>query len=135
MSGYIRQVNKRKDEGPKPLPGELVLDADRKNPTLGNPIFLHNHKDMAERLRVVADHRKIAEEDYARKGPIYQELQKIAALVISGKKVAISCWCHPKPCHTDFFVEKIVEMVQKVQPENPVKFTEPKPASTPEFNF
>ena len=38
--GYIRQLNKRKNEGPKPRPGETVIDVDRNNRVLGNPFPL-----------------------------------------------------------------------------------------------
>lgn len=110
MSGSVRVVSKRAG-GVAPVPGELVIDGDRKNPVLGNRHVLSNHRDPDERARVIRDHQvHDLEPDVLAGGPIYQELLRVAQMVSAGRQVAFACWCAPLPCHCDQYVE-VVKMV------------------------
>jgi len=39
---------------------------------------------------------------------ICREMLRIAECVKNGKKISLLCFCHPKPCHGDIIVEKIL---------------------------
>lgn len=107
MRGSVRVVSKRAG-GVKPRDGELVIDVDRTDPVLGNPVFLRNHRDPNERARVIAAHGKLLEADVARGGPISLALENIARQVSAGRNIALRCWCAPRPCHADAY-KKIIE--------------------------
>jgi hypothetical protein len=63
--GYIRQLNKRKNEGPKPRPGETVIDVDRNSRVLGNPFSLEDKDDEVARTRVIVLYNEKLEADFA----------------------------------------------------------------------
>lgn len=136
--GYIRQLNKRKNEGPKPRPSETVIDVDRNNRVLGNPFPLEDKDDEVARARVIGLYNEKLEADFAIGGPMFTAVKAIARRVIAGEKIGLNCWCVPCACHSDIIAKKIVEMVQEVQPDNPVLRNDPPPPPAPklaEFEF
>ncbi len=118
MIGTVRVVSKRAG-GVKPRDGEMVIDVDRTNGVLGNPVFLRNHRDPKERAMVIAAHGRRLEADVARGGPISLELESIARKVAVGRNVALRCWCAPRPCHADAYKKIIEERAAYFTCENP----------------
>lgn len=102
----IRVVSKRKG-GLEAASDETIIDVDRSNPILGNPHVLRNHRDMQERLRVIAAYERDLDCDLAERGPKTQEIEKIAHRLRRGEKIALRCWCAEppsrpqRPCHGD----------------------------------
>lgn len=102
----IRVVSKRKG-GLQAAPDEAIVDVDRSNPVLGNPHILRDHRDMQERLRVIAAYERDLDRDLAERGPKTREIEKIANRLRSGEKIALRCWCAEpptrpqRPCHGD----------------------------------
>ena len=110
--GCIRVTNKRKNIGPKPVPGEIVLDGDRgMHNIFRNDHVLYDHSDNEGRARVIALHKIDFDNDWNSHGPMYHEVHRLANLIMGGKKIALRCWCKPKPCHLDHVVDKINEVV------------------------
>lgn len=102
----IRVVSKRKG-GLLAAPDEAIVDVDRSNPILGNPHILRDHRDMQERLRVIAAYERDLDRDLAERGPKTREIEKIAHRLRRGEKIALRCWCAEpptrpqRPCHGD----------------------------------
>ena len=48
------------------------------------------------------------------KGPVYDELVRIAKLYKEGEEVVLACWCAPKPCHGDVIITVIKWLAQKL---------------------
>lgn len=102
----IRIVSKRKG-GLQAAPDEAIIDVDRSNPVLGNPHILRDHRDMQERLRVIAAYERDLDRDLAERGPKTREIEKIADRLRRGEKIALRCWCAEpptrpqRPCHGD----------------------------------
>jgi hypothetical protein len=105
--GTVRLVSKRKD-GVKSAPDEAVIDIDRVNPILGNRHILRDHRDNAERARVIAAHGLDLDADLAVNGPMSRELDKLARRYAAGEKLALRCWCAPRPCHGQRYIAEIV---------------------------
>ncbi len=106
-AGSIIVINKRKGCTQSP-DGFTVIDGDRNNPILGNPIPLVNKNDDRERARVLRWHRyEILEPDIAQGGPIYLEIEKLAQRIKNGENIALACWCKPLDCHLDAIADFI----------------------------
>jgi len=105
--------------GSKPTPSESVVEFDRANPVLGNRHILKNFKDAVERDRVIAAYRADLEADWAKKGPMYRDIVKLAERVVKGEQIAGRCWCEPKPCHGEIIIEKVKALVKEMQPDHP----------------
>ncbi len=111
MNGTIRVVSKRAG-GVKAAAGEVVIDADRKNPILGNRHVLSNHLDPAERSKVINAHASLdLTPDILAGGPIFKALHAIADRVQAGERIALACWCAPMPCHCDAYVKAVNHIV------------------------
>lgn len=119
MTGYIRITNKRKGKGPKPEPGETVLDGDRSHPLLGNRHILHNPRDPDERARVIEAYRLDLEADWASQGPMCRAIQELADRVLANERIALQCWCAPLPCHLEHVLAKVRDVVRQRQPDHP----------------
>lgn len=52
-------------------------------------------------VKAVALFRQALWEDYKRKGPMYQEIARLARLDAQGRDIVLVCWCAPDPCHTE----------------------------------
>lgn len=107
-AGSVRVVSKRKG-GVPPLEGELVIEVDRTNAILGNRFVLHDHRDDAERARVIEAYERELDADLAAGGPKSKELDRVAGLVSAGARVALRCWCAPRRCHGDRLARIVAE--------------------------
>lgn len=112
--GYVRVVNYRTDMAPdsQPEEGEIVIPVDRRNPILGNRHILRNKLDPVERDAVIAAFEKDLANDFAIRGPMFQEIVKLSMRVTAGERIALQCCCKPSRCHGDSIVEKINQIVQ-----------------------
>jgi len=117
MAGSVRVVSCRAGAAKRVQPSKnaIQIRADRKNSILGNPFVLKDHNDPAERADVIAKQNARIDEDLCRGGEISVELTRIAALVAGGAQVEFICWCAPRPCHADRYVQ-IVEKLAGIQP-------------------
>lgn len=90
-----------------------MVSIDRSNPILGNKFVLNNPNDPVERAKVIADYEhwmggKLQEPAVA------QALEQLAQRAASGEKLALMCWCDPKPCHGHFLQKLIQNRVQEL---------------------
>lgn len=115
ISGSVRVVSKRKG-GAGAAADETIIDVDRTHPILGNPHVLHNHRDSQERSRVIALLQADLQADERVRGPMNQALAQIALRVQAGERIALRCWCAPRPCHADLYRERI-EQLAGLRPE------------------
>lgn len=109
--GTIRVTNKRKGSRHIPSPGEYIVNIDRRNLILGNRHILPKKHTPEDRRTVIEAYRVDLEADKLAKGPISQELRRIAAFVRCGANVALDCWCAPLPCHGDVIKEEIERLI------------------------
>lgn len=105
-AGSIRVVSKRKGAA-GPTDAETVIDIDRSHPVLGNRHYLHDHNDDEERTRVIAAYVDDMRSDFEVKGPMFQTVGELAERVAGGERIALRCWCAPRPCHGDHVAEKV----------------------------
>lgn len=107
--GSVRVVSKRKGKGAVVAAAdELVIDIDfSSGSVLGNRHRLLNYRDDEERSQRIAEFAKDLEDDCERRGPMLAEIKRIAALVESGSRVALQCWCKPRNCHGDVIADKV----------------------------
>lgn len=127
----IRLLNKR-DKGVS-YPSDLqIFDIDRTDPVLGNPFRLEDKDNDDERYSVIQQYRQYFNEQYKTNGSFFIRIQYLAELVKSGKKIALRCWCHPKPCHGNVIIEKINELLEG--PMSEVKVKEVPEFLKPQYN-
>lgn len=109
--GRIRVVSKRKGGTPAEA-DEIVIDGDRKSAVFGNPHVLSDWESADERAAVIERFNKEnLEPDLASNGPISREIDRLAARVASGEKIALACWCAPLPCHCDLIANNVMRRV------------------------
>jgi len=119
--GSIRIVNRRWNSLVKPEPDEIVIDITRtSNSPLQNIHPMREHS-MRERERVIELNMRDMNDDLARKGPMYVEMNRIAKLVASGKKVALQCYCAPSRCHGENYIPVIEVMAERIIQESEKK--------------
>lgn len=116
--GYVRVVNIRTDEDDfRATNDERVIMMDRTNPTMGNKHFMKTQTRL-ERERVIDAYKVDLEADIKRKGPMYQTMMAIAFDIVDrGDKVALQCFCAPKPCHLDLVATQITKFVSQLRQE------------------
>jgi len=101
-------------KGAPPIPkGYVPVRIDRKSPLLGNPFFLDDKNDRAGRDRVIDNFRDYLRGEMREKSPVWQEVIKLADRVQRGEKLALQCWCSPKPCHGDIIKKAIYGILRK----------------------
>lgn len=102
---------------PPPPAGHTLVRVDRGSPLgLGNPYRLGRE---SERAAVLARHRRLLSRDLAR--PTSARAQAVAALaarVRAGERLALACWCAPKPCHADALRRAILARTATTPPED-----------------
>jgi hypothetical protein len=108
--GSIRVGNKRADaaEAFKLDLGEEAINIDRGNSVLANPYRICA---SLSRKQCIALYRADLLKDIKAKGPMYQELARLAKLVTEGKQIVLLCWCKPLPCHGDVIVEQVERLI------------------------
>lgn len=109
MSGSIRIVSKRKG-GVEPVPGETIVDVDRTHAVLGNRHVLTDHRDAKERARVISAYATEFAGQMADQGPMWRAVSDLAARFKGGERIALRCWCAPRPCHAEIIQAKIYEL-------------------------
>lgn len=114
LADNIRVVSKRRG-GLLPGAGETVVDIDRTNPALGNPHILRDHRDDAERARVIAKYEADLADDLALNGPMTRAIRSLAERLRSGERIALRCWCAPRPCHGDRLRTEIIRCAESLQ--------------------
>lgn len=117
---HIRLLNKRDKDVVYP-PDLQIFDIDRTDPVLGNPFRLEDKDNDDERYSVIQQYREYFNEEYRTDGRLFIRIQHLAALVKSGKKIALRCWCHPRPCHGNVIIEKINELLERPMADITVK--------------
>lgn len=110
MTGTVRVVNKRKG-GTQPGGDEVVIAIDRSNRTLGNAHFLKDVNDDDARRKVIELNARDLAADEKASGPMSKALQEIAGRVHAGERIALMCWCAPKPCHGDTYAKRITTLI------------------------
>jgi Domain of unknown function (DUF4326) len=105
--GYARLGNKRSGAPGKPGPGEIAIDVDRRNPVLGNPFVLHEHRDAVARAAVIERYRAKYDADVADGGPMSEATAALAERVRNGERLVLMCWRQPKPCHGSLIIAEI----------------------------
>jgi hypothetical protein len=105
--GCVRLGNKRVGAPGKPGAGETAIDVDRRNPVLGNPFVLHDHRDAAVRAKVIERYREKYDADLAGDGPMSEATAALAERVRNGERLVLMCWCWPKPCHGGLITAEI----------------------------
>ena len=116
--GYARVVNIRADDDDfRPAKGERLIMMDRTHPSMGNRHVMKTQSRL-ERDRVIEAHKADLDADIARKGPMYQTMMAIAFDIVDrGDKVALQCFCAPKPCHLDLVSTHIGNLATKLREE------------------
>jgi Domain of unknown function (DUF4326) len=112
----VRITSKRKG-GIDSDPSETIVDVDRVHPILGNRHILKDHRDDVERAQVIDRYRQDLEADWARSGPMSQAIKGLAARVGAGERMALRCWCAPKPCHAELIRYRIAQVLD-MSPED-----------------
>ncbi|MBK6616608.1 DUF4326 domain-containing protein [Ottowia sp.] len=105
-------MSKRKGKGAVTADlDELVIDIDfSSGSVLGNRHRLSNYRDDDERSLRIAEFARDLDEDCERRGPMHAEIERIAALVKSGSRVALQCWCKPRACHGDGIAVRVAAL-------------------------
>lgn len=111
VEGFRRRgvdIVSRRAGGRAAAAGWSVVDVDRSNPVLGNRHVLRDHRDANERARVIAAYKADLDADMARNGPMARAVADLAARVREGEKLALRCWCAPRPCHAEHIAHAIM---------------------------
>jgi hypothetical protein len=116
--GSVRVVSKRKGGLPAAA-GEIVIDGDRSHPVLGNRQVLNDHNDDGERLRVIEADRLDLLADLASSGPRATVMLGLAEQVSRGERLALRCWCAPRPCHLDAIAQEVLRQAQRLAAGEP----------------
>ena len=102
----IRVVSLRKG-GTKALPGERIVDITHPS-IFGNPFQLSHE---SQRDQILKQYTKWLTEQWHAKGDLQKAIINLAADSKNGEKIALQCWCAPKPCHGDILKLTIDELV------------------------
>lgn len=104
--------SKRKYARPVPA-GYTMVSIDRQNPILGNKFVLKDANDPVERAKVIADYERWMG-GKLEEPAVKQALEQLAQRAAGGEKLALMCWCDPKPCHGHFLQRLIQDRVQEL---------------------
>ena len=96
----------------QPPVGYSLLRVDRRNPILGNTHEMVKN-NLVERNRVISNFRKDLDIDRKKNGKMWHEIEKVADRVASGEKIALQCWCSPKPCHADIIKSAVIFVLKQ----------------------
>lgn len=91
----IRVVNKRYKY--VAADNEVLVYVGRPS-VLGNPFTLYSE---SERDHVVAQYRQWLDAQRRANSAAWQEVERLAQQVASGKSLALQCYCAPRKCHAD----------------------------------
>ena len=102
-------VSKR--AGAAPIPEgytEILID---RTTVYGN----NEHRDT--RNRSIAAHRTYVNKKMKRSGYLRKQLRLLAERIHKGEKIALVCWCKPKPCHGDNYKTVLDNLVKELKSE------------------
>ena len=91
----VKVENKRNYSGPGVYIGRPSI--------LGNPFSVEQYG----REGCIERYRAWLKAEYAKRGAVYAEIQRLVALAQQGDLVLV-CWCAPEPCHGDV-IQRVVE--------------------------
>ena len=117
--GYVRLGAKRAGAPGKPGAGESAVDIDRRNPVLGNPFVLHDHRDATARAEVIELYRAQFEDDLRAGGPMAAATAALAGRIRKGERLVLMCWCWPKPCHGNLIIAEINRRLRSEREKSP----------------
>lgn len=84
---------------------------------LGNPFVIG--KD-GTREQVIAKYKVWLQEQIDKGNPVVlDELNRLGNKAIDEKRLALQCFCYPKPCHGEVIKEKLVKAMYNYFVENP----------------
>ena len=92
--------------------GRAIASLDLEGSVLGNP-FRIEEDSIEERRGVIAQYKLWFDEQ--RKDPaslVSIELARLTAIVRSGERLVLSCWCAPLPCHAEVIRDAILESLE-----------------------
>lgn len=78
---------------------------------LGNPFPM---KKENQRGSVIAYFRQYLEQSRLSRAKEWREIERLAQRVADGEKLALMCWCSPKPCHGDIIRNAILFAEQRL---------------------
>ena len=84
---------------------QILID---RNTPLGNRCY-DDSRDLS-----IQKHRKWLKKQVREKTKIYRILKRIAKRLIGGEKIALVCWCSPKPCHGDNLKNEILKIRRRI---------------------
>ena len=76
---------------------------------LGNPFYM---QDESERESVIFKYHKYLQEEYRKRGKVYDELLRLVDIVRSGQNLYLICFCAPKSCHGDVIAQAIRGIIE-----------------------
>lgn len=117
MIGSVRTINKR-HWGTKSEPGETIVSVDKSNKVLGNFYVKYTPRNLEERYEVIRKFKLDFDVDMKKRGPMYQEVLKLAHRVAAGESLALECWCAPLPCHADVIRSAVNDLVSELTGKN-----------------
>lgn len=98
----VRVVSKRSG-GTAAHADEVVVYIARPS-ILGNPFFM---RDESQREEVIYKYREWLRAQFSERTKVRAEVEKLAARVKAGERIALECWCAPCACHGDVLIEAI----------------------------
>jgi hypothetical protein len=116
--GYVRLGAKRAGAPGEPGAGESAVDIDRRNPVLGNPFVLHDHRDATARAEVMELYRAQLEDDLRNDSQMAAATGALAARP-RGQRLVLMCWCWPKPCHGNLNISEINRRLRSERDKSP----------------
>lgn len=105
--GIIQVVNIRQFSE-KTITDGVCIHIFRPN-ILGNPFYM---RDESERELVNIKFHKYLQEEYRKRGKVYDELMRLVDLVKYGHNLYLICFCAPKPCHGDIIAQAIRGIIE-----------------------
>ena len=102
----------------KPGAGESAVDIDRRNPVLGNPFVLHDHRDVTARAEVMELYRAQLEDDPRNDSQMAAATGALQR-VLEGERLVRMCWCWPKPCHGNLNISEIHRRLRSERDKSP----------------
>jgi hypothetical protein len=116
--GYVRLGAKRAGAPRKPGAGESAVDIDRRNPVLGNPFVLRDHRDATALAEVIEPYRAQFEDDL-RNDSQMATTGALAARPRGRARLVLMCWCWPKPCHGNLNISEINRRLRSERDKSP----------------
>lgn len=102
-------VSKRAGSPPIPEGYEEVL--------IDRTTVFGNNEHRETRGKSIAAHKQYVKKKMKRGGYLKKKITLLAERVVRGERIALICWCHPKPCHGDNYKLIIDNLVEEMKSE------------------